>query len=217
MNKPQVEPSEPQVTTQALSPVFFATATAAQAERRDELSRLCDRAQAGDKGAFEDLIRATYDRAYTVACHMLRSRDDAKDVVQEAYIRVQRHLPDFQRDAAFSTWLYRVVVNLCLDWHRKRKYIDPKVETNDRVVASPDRSPEASSQDQELARLLEAGMATLSEQHRAVLVLFEIEGLSYDEIAEVTRSRVGPVMSRLFYAQQFLIAHGVQPEEGATS
>lgn len=220
MNKPRVEPSEESVTTQALSPVFFATASTAQAERRDELSRLCDRAQAGDKGAFEDLVRATYDRAYTVACHMVRSRDDAKDVVQEAYIRVQRHLPDFQRDAAFSTWLYRVVVNLCLDWHRKRKYIDPKVESNDRVVTSPGPSPEAQTQDRELHVLLEEGMATLSEHHRAVLVLFEIEGLSYEEIAEVTQSRVGTVMSRLFYArkkmQQFLTEHGFGPDDNST-
>ena len=136
------------------------------------------RAARRDRGAFDALVKATYDRAYTVAYHLVRSREDAKDIVQEAFIRVQKHLPDFQHEASFNTWLYRVVVNLGLDWHRRRKFVDPKVETNDLVVADKRINPEDEAAGHELGALLEAGLQTLSPDHRAALVLFEVEGLS---------------------------------------
>jgi RNA polymerase sigma-70 factor (ECF subfamily) len=163
---------------------------------------LCERAQQGDRGAFDALVKATYDRAYTVAYHLVRSREDAKDIVQEAFIRVHKHLADFQHEASFNTWLYRVVVNLGLDWHRRRKFVDPKTETNDCVVADKRINPEEEAAGHELGLLLEAGLQTLSPDHRAALVLFEVEGLSYEEIAEVMRVRIGTVMSRLFTARK---------------
>lgn len=181
------------------------------ANEPNALDRLCQEARAGNKQSFDALVLATYDRAYSVALNMLRSKADAKDVVQDAFIRVQRGLPDFQGNSRFTTWLYRVVVNLCLDHMRHRKKwrrAEGNTET-DAVGELSDRrqGPDDNASDAELRKHLEAGLATLSEAHRAVFLLFEVEGLSYEEIAQVTGARVGTVMSRLFYARKKMQQH----------
>ena len=179
--------------------------------QEDEFAHLVEKACAGDRGAFASLVEQTYDRAYTVAYHTLRSPDDARDVVQEAYVRVQKGLADFQRQAKFTTWLYRVVVNLCLDSLRRKKVAPITTDPVHLDVQDSRRSPEQLAGDGQLAVLLELGMAQLSEAHRVALVLYEVEGLSYEEIAKVTDARIGTVMSRLFHArkrmQQFLRQH----------
>lgn len=177
----------------------------------DEFAGLLAKAKAGDRRAFAALVEQTYDRAYTIAIHTLRSPEDARDIVQEAFVRVQKGLPDFQGQAKFTTWLYRVVVNLCLDSLRRKK-VSPVVSDPQTLDSADDRrSPEQNAGDGELALLLEKGLAELSETHRVTLVLYEVEGLSYDEIAKVTNARMGTVMSRLFHArkrmQQFLSKH----------
>lgn len=167
-----------------------------------ELAKLVARAKGGDRAAFAELVSATYDRAYTVAFHTMRSPDDARDVVQEAFVRVQRGLPDFQGQSKFTTWLYRVVVNLCLDAMRRKKVAPVATDPLELDATDPRRSPEHVAGDTELAVLLERGLGLLSEAHRVALVLYEIEGLSYDEIAKVTNARIGTVMSRLFHARK---------------
>ena len=170
----------------------------------DKLDALCQKAQGGDKRAFDALVLQSYDRAYTIARNMLRSEADARDVVQDAFVRVQRGLGDFQGASRFTTWLYRVVVNLCLDQLRhKKRWGDKHPDALDNLH-SVARSPEQESSDTELARALELGLGQLPDIHRATFLLFEAEGLSYEEIAKVTGVRVGTVMSRLFYARKKL-------------
>jgi RNA polymerase sigma-70 factor (ECF subfamily) len=170
----------------------------------DRLDALCQKAQGGDKRAFDALVMQSYDRAYTIARNMLRSDADARDVVQEAFVRVQRGLSDFQGASRFTTWLYRVVVNLCLDQLRhKKRWGDKNPDALDDLQTAA-RSPEQESSDTELARALELGLKQLPDIHRATFLLFEVEGLSYEEIAKVTSVRVGTVMSRLFYARKKL-------------
>lgn len=166
------------------------------------LEELCARARGGDERAFNELVTRTYDRAYGVALNMMRSQADARDIAQEAFIRVQRGLPDFQGQAKFTTWLYRVVVNLCLDHLRHRtRWKKQELDSLDRFAHSR-RSPEQDTSDTEVAKALQAGLAELSEIHRATFLLYEVENLSYEEIAKVTGVRVGTVMSRLFYARK---------------
>lgn len=167
-----------------------------------QLDALCQKAQAGDRRAFEALVAQSYDRAYTIAVNMLRNEADARDVVQEAYVRVQRGLEDFQGASKFTTWLYRVVVNLCLDAIRHKKRWGDKNPDLLEDLAAGQRNPEEVTTDTELKRALEAGLGQLPEIHRATFLLFEVEGLSYEEIAKVTGVRVGTVMSRLFYARK---------------
>jgi RNA polymerase sigma-70 factor, ECF subfamily len=178
------------------------------------LDELVARARGGDKKAFEELVVSTYDKGYTVALHMLRRDADARDVMQEAFIRVQRGLKDFQGQAKFTTWLYRVVVNLCLDQLRHKKRWGQRDSEALETLENDSASPEAMTSDAEMAKVLEAGLATLPEIHRATFVLFEVEGLSYEEIAHSTGVRIGTVMSRLFYARKKMREFITEQEAG---
>jgi RNA polymerase sigma-70 factor (ECF subfamily) len=172
-----------------------------------ELDALCQKAQAGDRRAFDALVVRSYDRAFTIAVNMLRNEADARDVVQEAFVRVQRGLSDFQGASKFSTWLYRVVVNLCLDSIRHKKRWGDRNPDGLEDLPAGQRSPEQITADTEVGRALEAGLQKLPDIHRATFLLFEVEGLSYEEIAKVTGVRVGTVMSRLFYARKKMQGH----------
>lgn len=167
-----------------------------------DLDGLCQRARGGDRKAFDGLVLHSYDRAYTIARNMLRNEADARDVVQEAFVRVQRGLPDFQGTAKFTTWLYRVVVNLCLDTIRHKKRWGDKTPESFDELQGGERNPEELTTDTEIGRALQQGLEKLPDIHRATFLLFEVEGLSYEEIAKVTGVRIGTVMSRLFYARK---------------
>ncbi|MCC6808825.1 MAG: sigma-70 family RNA polymerase sigma factor [Deltaproteobacteria bacterium] len=201
MNKPSDAPSkrgEPAAATADATPADPKAAPTP----KDPLDTLCQSARAGDRAAFDALVLQSYDRAYTIALNMLRSEPDARDVVQDAFVRVQRGLQDFQGNSKFTTWLYRVVVNLCLDAIRHKKRWGEKTPTELDTLPGRERNPEQDTADTELKRALAAGLQQLPEIHRATFLLFEVEGLSYEEIAKVTGVRVGTVMSRLFNARK---------------
>ncbi len=174
--------------------------------------KLVDDARSGDPAAFRALVEHYQRRVYAVALGVLHDPDEARDVSQEAFIRVYRNLDSFQGDAQFFTWLYRIVMNLAIDHLRKRR--GDRIEFDDTLAPSeaadpggivPRRlgfDPGRALLDKELrAQLLEA-LKKLSAPHRAVLIMREVEGLSYQEMADDLKCSIGTVMSRLFHARK---------------
>jgi len=196
------------------SPAALAAADGAPAD--DEIVR---RAQAGDHDAFRMLVERYQGRAYGLALRVLRDEEQAKDAVQDAFLKVYRSLDRFEGRAGFYTWLYRIVMNQCLDRKRRDKS-DREVEWNDESAAgvlnasesaaspagrdadreAPDVAIERSEIRQAVARAIDA----LPEDARRTIQLREIDGLSYKEIAEAMGIPKGTVMSRLHYARQRL-------------
>jgi RNA polymerase sigma-70 factor (ECF subfamily) len=143
---------------------------------------------------------------------MVHDPDDARDITQEAFLKVHKGLATFEGDAQFFTWMYRIVMNLCIDHLRKKR--GEKVEFDDAMAndeveddtgIAPQRSgfdPQKALTDKELRTQIQGALARLSPAHRAVLVMREVEGLSYQEMADQTGVSIGTIMSRLFHARK---------------
>lgn len=183
-----------------------------RSEERELDRALVKRAQDGDAQAFRQLFDRYHRRAFAVAYGVLKNRQDAMDVVQEGFVKVHRHLASFQGTSSFYTWLYRIVMNLAIDQLRRKKTQKP-VEYDDALaqddVASEeimprmlDANPRKTVIRRELLIRVQAALETLPEYHRQVIVLREIEGLSYEEMAEVLEVPKGTIMSRLFHARR---------------
>jgi RNA polymerase sigma-70 factor (ECF subfamily) len=160
-----------------------------------------ERARSGEVAAFEWLVQRHQQRALMVALGLLRDREDARDACQEAFLRAWRALPRFDGQAQFATWLHRIVVNVCID--RLRRHTPAQVALDDvasTLCASDD--PAHRAEGLELGTRISCALNQLSATHRTVLVLREIEGLSYQEIADSMRCSLGTVMSRLFHARK---------------
>jgi len=172
-----------------------------------ELDRdLVDAARRGDREAFRTLFERYNRRAYALALGVLRQPDDALDVVQDAFIKAHKHLDRFEGSSSFYTWLYRIVMNLAIDQLRKRKRTTELTEEAEeaegglasRLLGNPGRA----LIDKEIRARIDAALTALSDNHRAVLVMRELEGLSYDEMAAVMGCSKGTIMSRLFHARK---------------
>jgi RNA polymerase sigma-70 factor, ECF subfamily len=173
---------------------------------------LVARSRAGDHDAFRLLYERYHRRAYAVAMGIVRNPDDAREVVQEAFVKVHGYLANFRGSSSFYTWLYRIVANLAIDRTRRARF--HHVEYQDQVahddVAGADAllpstlgmNPGAEMERTELRACLESSLAALSPAHRAVLVLREVEGLSYSEMARTVGCAKGTIMSRLFHARR---------------
>ncbi len=163
----------------------------------------------GDQGAFRELMERYKGRAYAVAVGILGDPDEAIDAVQDAFIKAYYNLKDFRGGSSFYTWFYRMLVNGSIDRWRKtgRKGEVALDETRISEDDSPPeagvypRTPEDLAGNRQLADALNEAIAALPEYHRAVILLREVDGLSYDEIAESMGCSVGTVMSRLHYAR----------------
>ena len=173
-----------------------------------------DSARRGDRDAFRTLFQRYHWRAYALALGVVRSPDDALDVVQDAFIKAHRHLDKFEGTSSFYTWLYRIVMNLAIDHLRKHKRARP-VELDERALEAGDSvlddsllprilggNPGRALLDKEIRGRIDAALDTLSENHRAVLVMRELDGLSYEEMATVMACSKGTIMSRLFHARK---------------
>ena len=179
---------------------------------------LVDRARAGDVDAFRELVSRYQSRAFSIAIGIVHSKEDAEDVVQEAFLKVHRNLGSFRGQSSFYTWLYRIVFNLAIDLSRRRyRRSESNIGENSKLdavaqIAGGDASDFMSASrnpDEELRRLtigkhIHAAIESLSPNHRAVIVLREIEGLSYAEISDVVGCSKGTVMSRLHHARKRL-------------
>ena len=172
---------------------------------------LVERAAKGDQRAFAELVGRHQRRAGVVAYGIVRNAEDAREVVQDAFVRVWKHLADFSGQASFSTWLYRIVYNLSIDVLRRRSPGNA-VELDDRtdLDGAPDEllpyrgesDPFRSLDRARLTEAMQSALDALPAYHRTVIVLREVEGLSYEEIAEATSVPKGTVMSRLFHARR---------------
>lgn len=173
---------------------------------------LVQQAKAGDRAAFAGLVSAYEGKIYNLALRYLGSREDAMDASQEVFLRVFRFLPGFQEESGFSTWIYRIGVNVCKDMlHRRLKRAEQPLEVLDdedegRPVDVPDLryDPERIMEGVELRQALSDAILALPEQQREIIILRDIRGLSYEEIALALALEAGTVKSRLFRARENL-------------
>ncbi len=171
---------------------------------------LIRRARSGDRAAFGVLAGRHYEMVYALAYGVLHEREAARDTTQEVFLKVFREIEKFEGRSKFKTWLHRVAVNAALDHARKKhpmESLDRTEEDEDRprrVIAETGPGPRELASRVETRELMEEALAKLSPDHRAVLLLREWEGLSYEEIAETLGIEIGTVMSRLFYAKKKL-------------
>tara|TARA_Y100000588_G_scaffold224707_1_gene238675 strand:+ start:833 stop:1432 length:600 start_codon:yes stop_codon:yes gene_type:complete len=175
----------------------------------DELVRASQR---GRTEPYEELVFRHRDKIYARAFSMLRNEDEAMDLSQEAWVKGWQRLKQFKRDASFTTWMTRIVINLCLDHLRKkqRQATDSleKIEEEgggvERRMPVETFNPTERMEREELREQIDLAMEKLSYEHRTVLLLHEFEGLEYKEIAKAMHCSIGTVMSRLFYARRRL-------------
>ena len=157
-------------------------------------------AQKGQREAFEVLVERYQTKAYRIAFDFTRDREEAKDLSQEAFLRAFTHLKSFDLRAGFYTWFYRILVNLCLDYRRRRGRVawEPLDEKAEKVdvrdeVAGAVYSPEQGAMTEELSRRIEKALADLSPKQRAAFILKNHQGLSIHDIAKVMQSAEGTV------------------------
>lgn len=171
------------------------------------------KAQRGDPEAFGELVTRHRRRAYQVALSMTGHPETAMDLTQDAFLRAYQSLAHFRGDAKFSTWLRRIVTNVCLDHLRRAEHRVMAASYDDALGEGDDggdavrltstiESPDTGVSRKELGRAIMAAMGELTPEQRAALVLREIEGLSYEEIATTMGCATGTVMSRLHYARK---------------
>ena len=179
----------------------------------EEDRKLVVRAQAGDPAAFDALVRRHQRRAFAIAVQILRNEQDALEVVQEAFLRVHRGLKSFQGSSSFFTWLYRIVSNLSIDLIRKpvrreSEALDTRLleaDSDQPLLAKlPGSDPLRALRNREISDQIDEAIAQLPPYHRGVIVMREIQGLSYDEMAKAMGVSKGTIMSRLFHARRKL-------------
>lgn len=179
----------------------------------DDLT-LVKRVRSGDQRAFKLLVERYQRKVYAVALGMLKDKEEAMDVSQEAFVKVYKYLDHFKGDASFYTWLYRITVNICIDIIRKRAGAGGEAvefdetlpmdvsEANIGALGSRlGTNPQKSALRRELAEKIQEALAAVPEKHRAILLLREVEGMSYEDLSRTLDIPKGTVMSRLFHAR----------------
>src|SRR5262245_8338964 len=177
---------------------------------------LVRRAQQGDLCAYDELVQRYQERIYATLYHMTGNHEDANDLAQEAFIKAFRALKSFKGDASFYTWVYRIAINRTINFLKQRKN-KPQMSLNDLAVQVENdqdlvalvsaRTPRRQSGLRELQGRLNEAMLKLSDNHRMVVTLQDVQGMSHEEIAAIMGCNVGTVRSRLFYARQQLQAY----------
>ena len=174
------------------------------------------KAQAGDRAAFRSLVERHQRRAFAIALSLVRDENDARELVQDAFLRVHKSLGNFQGGSSFFTWLYRIITNLSIDLIRKpgrqttdidlaRTELDESKEADFPLLARVDGSDPADVvRRKEIAARVQTALDALPSYHRGVIVMREVQGLSYEEMAEAMGVSKGTIMSRLFHARQKL-------------
>jgi len=177
---------------------------------------LVQNARREDVGAYDELVRRYQERIYATVYHMTSNHEDANDLVQETFIKAYRALKTFKGDSSFYTWVYRIAVNKTINFLKQRKNrlhmslndVDFNAENDpDLVALVSEKTPRRALNLAELQDKLNAAMLKLSEHHRMVVTLHDIQGLSHEEIGEIMNCNIGTVRSRLFYARQQLQAY----------
>lgn len=178
-----------------------------------EEGELVKRARKGDLGAYDQLVQRYQERIYATIYHMTSNHEDANDLAQEAFIKGFQALKSFKGGSSFYTWVYRIAVNKTINFLKQRKNrsqmslndLDFNAEHDpDLVALISDKTPRREAGLTELQEKLNEGMQKLSEPHRLVVTLHDVQGLSHEEIAKIMGCNIGTVRSRLFYARQQL-------------
>ena len=174
---------------------------------------LVRRARRGDLGAYDELVRRYQERIYATIYHMTSNHEDANDLAQEAFIKAFQALRSFRGGSSFYTWVYRIAVNKAINFLKQRKNkaqmslddLDFHAEHDpDLVALISEKTPRREAGLAELQEKLNGAMQKLSEPHRLVVTLHDVQGLSHEEIAKIMDCNIGTVRSRLFYARQQL-------------
>ncbi len=177
-----------------------------------EDAELVARCRQGDAGAFNELVTRYRQRTYAMIYNMVHNEQDAWDLAQDSFLRAWKSIGRFRGQSSFYTWLYRIVMNVTIDWLRKRQ-IQSGTEFDDEIrlrdidpgattVPKSQPLPAKKLEHDEIRKRIEAAVEKLSPEHRAVIVMREMDGLQYDEIAAAMECSIGTVMSRLFYARK---------------
>ncbi len=188
-----------------------------QADRQREAKEdraLVERAKNGDRDAFRQLVERHQRRAFAIAIGLVRDENDAREIVQEAFLRVHKSLHKFQGSSSFFTWLYRIVKNLSIDLMRKPARREQELFDNPQIADDAVVFPFISRIDGadpvdvvrrgEIAKRIQSALEALPPYHRSVIIMREVEGMSYQEMAEAMEVSKGTIMSRLFHARQKL-------------
>jgi RNA polymerase sigma-70 factor (ECF subfamily) len=200
-------------------PLNAPNASTAQAERTASIettlpddSDLVTRCQRGDTAAFNELVTRYRGKAYAMIYNMVHNEQDAWDLAQDGFLKAWKSIGRFRGQSSFYTWLYRIMMNVTIDSLR-RKQIGGETEFDDSVALSnidPNSSttphttalPEDKIAGDEIRARIDAAVARLTPEHRAVILMREIDGMEYQEIADALDCSIGTVMSRLFYARK---------------
>ena len=163
----------------------------------------------GDQEAYRVLVRQYQQMVFRIAYGITLDREESLDIAQEVFLKIYQKIDTFEQKAALSTWLHRITVNQSLNWKRRWKrrfrwHHQPLESSGALELGTEKHKPERLYQHQELSRVLQEGLGKLPEDARAVFVLKEIEGFSYEEIAATLHIKRGTVSSRLFYARKRL-------------
>ena len=173
-------------------------------DERELIARL----QKRDEAAFEELIRQYEKKVYTLCFRMCGNSEDAEEAAQDAFLALWRGIDRFRQESSLSTWIYRLATNACIDTLRRRKKQSGSVSLDDEelFVDAVDTSPQPQEtvEHRETQKLLQEGLSALPEEYRTVLILREIEGLSYTEIAESASIELGTVKSRISRGRSLL-------------
>lgn len=168
-----------------------------------ELVRLC---QDGDMMAFQQLFQRHQERVYSVASRMMNNQEDALDMTQEIFLRAYQKIDKFKFTSAFSTWLYKLATNLCIDELRKRKRKADTVLLEEAISEADGNTPEENAILKDTQSQVWQAINSLKEKEKAIIILRDIEGVSYKEIAEILGYSLGRVKSRIHEARQKLKA-----------
>jgi RNA polymerase sigma-70 factor (ECF subfamily) len=177
---------------------------------------LVNKARQGDLEAYDELVKRYQERIYATIYHMTSNHEDANDLAQEAFIKAYQALKSFKGGSSFYTWVYRIAVNKTINFLKQRKNkaqmslddLDFNAEHDpDLVALISDKTPRREVNLAELQEKLNIAMQKLSEPHRLVVTLHDVQGLSHEEIAKIMECNIGTVRSRLFYARQQLQAY----------
>ena len=181
---------------------------------REEEDILVAQVQSGNSASFEKLVLDNQTKVYNLALRMVGSEQDAFDMSQEAFIKAYNSIALFRGDSRFSVWLYRLTTNVCLDFlrsegrraHGSLTYLSEEDDEKELEIPDDRFSPETLAEKKELREAVNKGLMSLPKDYRAILLLREIDGLSYEEIAEALSLEEGTVKSRIFRARKRLCA-----------
>jgi len=179
---------------------------------REEEARIIAQIRGGKTEFFEALVYAHQRKVYSLCLRMTGNPEDAEDLAQEAFVRAYQNIAGFKGESGFGSWLYRLAKNICIDFLRREKrrekgsltYLDEAGNAVDMEVPDERFTPESAFAQQQIAESISQGLDTLTPEHRDILILREIHGKSYDEIAEALALTAGTVKSRISRARMML-------------